>query len=208
MSPKMLIYAGVNLHQWAQPRAKRTPAEWSLSWADNRGARWSWWVEGGYLPPLLTLPLPALSRSDHSGLIADCWDNQSELQAWWKAYSGELVSDLPAKKNAHTFALRWGFCFCWAERIKHEIFVLVRHMNPLKNSLGHCTAKGWALIIYTTDQRDLDFSESLCRSVSLQHYILGRKAKPILYCKAHTEGLKWPLEVLGGQSSMIIGLTE
>lgn len=51
MSPKMLIYAGVNLHQWAQPPAKHTPAEWSLSLADKSEAGWVWGVGGGCLPP-------------------------------------------------------------------------------------------------------------------------------------------------------------
>lgn len=78
MSPKMLIYAGVNLHKWAQPLAKCTPAEWSLSLADE-------WIgvgmkgDAGYLP--LPFP-PPTSLSDHQGLIADCQADQSELQAW------------------------------------------------------------------------------------------------------------------------------
>lgn len=67
MSPKMLIYAGVNLHQWAQPRAKRTPAEWSLSWADKRGVGW---VGGAtshlsFPPPPFPLPLWSLGLN--------CW---------------------------------------------------------------------------------------------------------------------------------------
>lgn len=38
-------------------------------------------VWGGYLPPLLPTPPPPFSRSDHYYLIADCQDDQSELQA-------------------------------------------------------------------------------------------------------------------------------
>lgn len=81
MSPKMLIYAGVNLHKWAQPLAKCTPAEQSLSLAGK-------WIgvgmKGGCrLPPLsYSLFQPPLSGFDRWGLIADCQADQSQLQAW------------------------------------------------------------------------------------------------------------------------------
>lgn len=84
MSPKMLIYAGVNLHKWAQPLAKCTPAERSLSLADVQigvGMR----GEGGMsaaCPLLFPPPTSPLHRSDRWGLIADCQADQSELQAW------------------------------------------------------------------------------------------------------------------------------
>lgn len=66
MSPKMLIYAGVNLHQWAQPRAKRTPAEWSLSWADERsGVGWGATSHLSFPPPSSPLPLWSLGLN--------CW---------------------------------------------------------------------------------------------------------------------------------------
>lgn len=87
MSPKMLIYAGVNLHKWAQPLAKCTPAERSLFLADVRIGVGMKGEEGdvGYLPTLIPsslLPTSPLHRSDRWGLIADCQADQSELQAW------------------------------------------------------------------------------------------------------------------------------
>lgn len=78
MSPKMLIYAEVNLHEWAQPRGQTHPSWVKLfpGWQEKSGRD----VGGSHLSFLLPSQLSSLY------LIADCQDDQSETQAWWRAY--------------------------------------------------------------------------------------------------------------------------
>lgn len=139
MSPKMLIYAGVNLHQWAQPPAKRTPAEWSLSLADKSGAGWG-------LPPTFPPPPPPPPSSLLLlwSLGLNCWLPRRSIGTAGVIESLLLVSDLQAQKDTHTFVLRWGWRFCWAERIKHEIFVCMRCMDTLKNT----ASQYWLILNY------------------------------------------------------------
>lgn len=63
MSPKMLIYAEVNLHEWAQPRGQTHPSWVKLfpGWQEKSGR------DVGGLPPLLPAPFPALI------IVFNCW---------------------------------------------------------------------------------------------------------------------------------------